>query len=843
MTGLEGEYALTAFAKDGARVGQDAALSGFMTTAARVLPHLPTEGQRGLFLQNGARLYLDCGKPEITTPEVVTPTDACRYVLAGEAILSDVGRALVAENRAIETVFITRCNVGYSTARNTWANHESIGYEGDPHRLPKNLIPHLVSRVIYTGAGGFNNRSSGLEFMLSPRVAHLEQVISSDSTGNRGIYHTKDEPLSHRRYHRLHILCGDALCSETSLWLKMATTALVVAMVEAGLNPGAEVQLHAPLDAMRQFAADVNCSRRVPAQGGRHLCALDIQRHYLQLARDHADHPGMPPWAPNACEKWSEILQRLEQGPPAVAKTVDWAIKLALYVRFARRSGIAWESLADWDQAIVTLSVALQHAYPAEPGPPLTMDALRQNGDIAAEVTRQAQWLKRKGLAWEQLEDVLALRQQLFELDTRFGDLSDDGIFTAMNRAGVLDHHLEDVTDIEGAKTTPPAVGRARLRGECVRRFQRTRGDFACSWTGVVDQRNQRFLDLSDPFATDEQWRDIQVDEPQRGPPDPESFRVYIEGLQAGRQPPRRRRQPQRTMLSEGFQAYDRGDYEQAYNLLQEYGRVSEWRRDPQYRRLTAWVQTRRGFVDGAESLIILPANRPVVGWLINDYLCVYRFQGLAPRPEMADWLRQGEAVFDDQRDRQPPQNLAFNEHKGYWLLYQGRLHEAKTTLEQVCDPPADSPGGDRVHCRALATLGEVYRRMGHPRKARAALNKARAEQRRASYKGDLADVTLTHLAKLESRASRALALLEEVAITQTALCNRMGEARTLLLKARLCNESQAQGAIQTRLLELRDSRPALAQCPLFNKVLDRWGSWTGSCHEPDQTGDIYWGV
>ena len=29
-------------------------------------------------------------------------------------------------------------------------------------------MPHLVSRVVYTGAGGFNNLSKGIEFTLSP---------------------------------------------------------------------------------------------------------------------------------------------------------------------------------------------------------------------------------------------------------------------------------------------------------------------------------------------------------------------------------------------------------------------------------------------------------------------------------------------------------------------------------------------------------------------------------------------------------------------------------------------------------------------------------------------------
>ena len=52
-----------------------------------------------------------------------------------------------------------------------------------PPPLHEQLIPHLVSRVIYAGAGGFDSTSSGLTFLLSPRVAHIFRVSSDQSTG------------------------------------------------------------------------------------------------------------------------------------------------------------------------------------------------------------------------------------------------------------------------------------------------------------------------------------------------------------------------------------------------------------------------------------------------------------------------------------------------------------------------------------------------------------------------------------------------------------------------------------------------------------------------------------
>src|SRR5437762_13076927 len=120
-------------------------------------------------------------------------------------------------------------------------------------------MPHLVSRVVYTGAGGFNNLSKGIEFTLSPRVAHLNRGVSGESTHHRGIFHTKGETLAGHDYQRLHLLCGESVCSETAAWLKLGTTALIVAMVDAGLSPGDAVQPRSPLDAIRTFARDPTC--------------------------------------------------------------------------------------------------------------------------------------------------------------------------------------------------------------------------------------------------------------------------------------------------------------------------------------------------------------------------------------------------------------------------------------------------------------------------------------------------------------------------------------------------------------------------------------------------------
>ena len=68
------------------------------------------------------------------------------------------------------------------------------------------------------------------------------------------IFHTKNESLSMKGYHRLHLLCGESLCSERATWLKIGITALIVAMIEGGGRPGNTVQLKDPLASMHLFA-------------------------------------------------------------------------------------------------------------------------------------------------------------------------------------------------------------------------------------------------------------------------------------------------------------------------------------------------------------------------------------------------------------------------------------------------------------------------------------------------------------------------------------------------------------------------------------------------------------
>lgn len=99
------------------------------------------------------------------------------------------------------------------------------------------------------------------------------------------------------------------------------------------------------------------------------------------------------------------------------------------------------------------------------------------------------------------------------------------------------------------------------------------------------------------------------------------------------------------------------------------------------------------------------------------------------------------------------------------------------------------------------------------------------------------------YLAKLQPQRTMALTMLEQAESMQVRNRNRLGEARTILLKARLAEPDAETTALRERVLRLKDGVPALGRCRLLAKVLSRWDAWVEDKDLPDESGDVFWGV
>ena len=346
---------------------------------------------------------------------------------------------------------------------------------------------------------------------------------------DRGIWHTKSESLCGAGYNRLHVICGESLCSEMAMFLKAGTTALIVAMAEAGVKPGGDVQIESPLDALRIFAADPTCRKTVMMKNWQRLTAIDIQRHYLRQAEAHAGEACMPAWTGEVCRVWHDVLERLAQDSRSADLVLDWSLKLSLYADQAAKLGIRWDRLAFWNEIVNRLNAALESANPD--GSQASLDAvLGAESPIPNEAERLTKFLRSKGLDWAEFRKLLDARHRFFEIDTRFGQLGPKGIFQSLDAAGLLNHRVSGVGDVDRALTEPPSAGRAHIRGRVIRRLARERANWRCDWQYIINSADNRVLDLSNPFATEETWKESSETEAD-SPRDRSRFISYVEML------------------------------------------------------------------------------------------------------------------------------------------------------------------------------------------------------------------------------------------------------------------------------------------------------------------------
>lgn len=506
LMGVETEYALAGLGPGGVRMPESVVLSWLMEGAKARLAHLPDTTAAGLFLENGSRFYADTGHhPEVSTPECVDPADVVTYVRAGDEILRRLAAHLERSHGDLERVLLSRSNVDYSDNGSTWGCHESYMCAQVACSLPDQIIPHLVSRIIFTGAGGLDAVTGAARFVLSPRAMHITRVISTTSTNERGIFHVKDEPLCTGGFQRVHVICGESLCSETADWLRLGTTALVLALVEGGASPGDAVSLDCPLSALRAFAQDPDCRATVSLASGRPITALAIQRHYLGQVEARLHLSTMPSWAAAVCRTWREVLDQLGRDPLALHATLDWPMKLMLLRRHATRRRVDWGRLQAWSAAV---GRACSEDLPDSDRPKPFQGLAWLNVENRAAVLRRLldNCGDERGAALENHAVLLRLRDELCEIDASFSRVG-DGLFAALDRAGVLRHRVVEPRVVLAALSSAPDSTRAALRGELVRRLAASPRQLVCTWEAVHDLGEGRVADLSDPFAREERWR------------------------------------------------------------------------------------------------------------------------------------------------------------------------------------------------------------------------------------------------------------------------------------------------------------------------------------------------
>ena len=337
--GLETEYGISCTV-DGRR--------GMPTedVARRLFRNVVSWGRTSnVFLENGSRLYLDVGShPEYATPECSSAHEVVVHERAGDRILDDLRRRTQAdldEEGIAGRVRIFRNNTDFSG--NSYGSHENYLVErhGEFQPLADALLPFLVTRQIFAGAGKVLLTARGAVYVLSQRAEHIWEGVSSATTRSRPVINSRDEPHADaERYRRLHVIVGDSNMSDLVTWLRVASCDRVIRLVEEG---GAlEVPLlESATRAIREVSRDLSGRGAVRLADGRDLPAIEVQRHYLEaverfLAERHPDDLD----AQHVVGEWRRVLTALDRDPMSLGGELDWVAKLRLVQAYQDRNGV-----------------------------------------------------------------------------------------------------------------------------------------------------------------------------------------------------------------------------------------------------------------------------------------------------------------------------------------------------------------------------------------------------------------------------------------------------------------------------------------------------------------------
>ncbi|MBK5223837.1 MAG: Pup--protein ligase [Acidimicrobiia bacterium] len=336
--GLENEYGVTCTLKGQRRLSPD-------EVARYLFRRVVSWGRSSnVFLANGARLYLDVGShPEYATPECDSVRELIVHDKAGERILEQL--VVSAEQRLREEgirgdIYLFKNNT--DSAGNSYGCHENYltSRRDEFTHYAEVLIPFLVSRQIYAGAGKVLQTARGATYCISQRAEHIWEGVSSATTRSRPIINTRDEPHADaERYRRLHVIVGDSNMSEYAAFLKVGAAGILLRMLEDPTVVLRDMTLENPIRAIREISHDITCTRRVRLANGREVTALDIQTEYLDRALRYAEKHGMSPEEKLALEMWEHCLTAIADDPLTLDRECDWVIKHHLIENYRARHG------------------------------------------------------------------------------------------------------------------------------------------------------------------------------------------------------------------------------------------------------------------------------------------------------------------------------------------------------------------------------------------------------------------------------------------------------------------------------------------------------------------------
>ena len=344
----------------------------------------------GGFLVNGGRLYVDAvgSHEEYATPECVSWRDAVAYDKAGRVILQEI----LEELELADDVAFYANSIDHFGGH-TFGCHENylVDISASAFRGSLSLLmPFLVTRQIFAGVGRVGGHKlnrhdfrrnimsvgehevdtmwvadfygveidDSVDFQLSQRADHIVNTVSSRVRFNRAIINPKrDSYYDYSDLHRLHVLYGEANMNEYATWLKIATTCLVLDLLDMKVVP-ADVKLEDALQTLKSVSRDGTNRWLVRRANGETMSAIDLQRLYLEAAQKHLK--GKDEQTDEAIFEWENTLALLEIDPMRLHDKLDWVAKKKMLMEFMASENVSWN-----DDILHSLDLEYHNINPA----------------------------------------------------------------------------------------------------------------------------------------------------------------------------------------------------------------------------------------------------------------------------------------------------------------------------------------------------------------------------------------------------------------------------------------------------------------------------------------------
>ena len=302
-------------------------------------------------LTNGSRYYVDHAHPEYSTPECADARSVVVHDRAGEEILVESMAAAASMLPDDQEIVVYKNNS--DGKGNSYGCHENYLMDRSTPfgQIVSHGTAHLITRQIFTGAGKVGTELPGLNrdevpFQITQRADFFEEPVGLETTLKRPIINTRDEPHADaRKYRRLHVIAGDANMSEIATYLKVGSTAIVLAMVEHE-EISDEWAFADPVRAMHEVSIDLSLDKPLELKDGRTVRAIEVQEALVADAHRFIERHGTEEIggdvALDVLARWEATLAGLRRDWTELSSTLDWVAKHQLLDAYRDRHDLSW---------------------------------------------------------------------------------------------------------------------------------------------------------------------------------------------------------------------------------------------------------------------------------------------------------------------------------------------------------------------------------------------------------------------------------------------------------------------------------------------------------------------